>query len=739
MEQEQEQDKSQSFREGNGGEAGPGVSIARRTMPATRREFLTGGVAISALALAGLPRTAVGQGSGPTPSGGVTALREVGEIRSDGSKLRAFITVQSGYRTMPADPQLNTLAGRALVRYFEGKDPAGKIVWPPPAPSEPYPPVLPGPTLRAKVGDRVEITFLNHIHTDQFGATIDRGERGSGCDVHTDAATGAKIYPDNAGDMPPDCFHASTTVNMHFHGTHVTPDGLGDNVLLQLRPNPEITEEMVRADFAAIFAAGPPATWGELPETWRDTQLRLLKEYDETAVWQGERGTPGHPALPHDAQLLPQSKNAIARGEWPQYQIGAHPFCFDLPRYAEDADGKPTASVMGQCPGTHWYHAHKHGSTAINMYNGMAGVFVIEGDYDEELKRKYPTLREKVLIVQNLNEAPNLSNNQVRGLAPSLWVNGDLNPTISMRPGEIQLWRLVNASVRAVTTIVGFDQKSGMQIRQIAQDGVQFKFENYQKQPLLGAQQNNPRSINTFAAGNRVDILVKAPDNAPSSSPVFVLNGIVGPSGLGDVNLLTVNVEGEPSPSMEFPQTKDEYPKFPNFLKDIPASDIWISRRLDFGWEEGRLTTFLTPPAPKFMIDGKQFIDGLYNQTMVLGDAEEWTLTNSTARIAHPFHIHINPFQVVEVFDPNSGTTYKPDKDYIWQDVIAIPPAKVDDGGNLIIDNGRVAQPGHVKIRHRFVDFTGSYVLHCHMLTHEDRGMMQLVRVISPKTFVQHH
>jgi FtsP/CotA-like multicopper oxidase with cupredoxin domain len=450
------------------------------------------------------------------------------------------------------------------------------------------------------------------------------------------------------------------------------------------------------------------------------------------------RGTPGHPALPHDAQLLPQSEAAIARGEWPQYQIGAHPFCFDLPRYAEDANGKPTAFVMGQCPGTHWYHAHKHGSTAINMYNGMAGVFVIEGDYDEALKRKYPTLREKVLIVQNLNEAPNLSNNQVRGLAPSLWVNGDLNPTISMRPGEIQLWRLVNASVRAVTTIVGFDQKSGMQIRQIAQDGVQFKFENYQKQPLLGAQQDNPRSINTFAAGNRVDILVKAPDNAPSSPPVFVLHDPVTPGGL-DVNLLTVNVEGEPISSMEFPLTEDEYPEFPHFLKDIPASDIWISRRLDFGWEPGRLTTFLTPPAPKFMIDGKQFSDGLYNQTMVLGDAEEWTLTNSTARIAHPFHIHINPFQVVEVFDPNSGTTYKPDGNYIWQDVIAIPPAKVDDSGSLIIANGRVAQPGHVKIRHRFVDFTGSYVLHCHMLTHEDRGMMQLVRVISSKTFVQHH
>jgi FtsP/CotA-like multicopper oxidase with cupredoxin domain len=129
---------------------------------------------------------------------------------------------------------------------------------------------------------------------------------------------------------------------------------------------------------------------------------------------------------------------------------------------------------------------------------------------------------------------------------------------------------------------------------------------------------------------------------------------------------------------------------------------------------------------------------------MVLDDTEEWKLTNSTGRIAHPFHIHINPFQVVEVYDPNvSNEPYKPSKSFIWQDVVAIPAAKADPANpnKILLDaaTGKAKDPGYVKIRHRFVDFPGSYVLHCHMLAHEDRGMMQLVRVIRPDALVDHH
>jgi len=196
---------------------------------------------------------------------------------------------------------------------------------------------------------------------------------------------------------------------------------------------------------------------------------------------------------------------------------------------------------------------------------------------------------------------------------------------------------------------------------------------------------------------------------------------------------------------MSFP-TDANYPEFPHFLNDIDQNSIHVWRRLDFGWEKERQQPGFdrSEGAPSFTINDKQFDGTRYDQTIVLGDSEEWLLTNSTSKIAHPFHIHINPFQVVEIFDPVTDTIYKPEKNFVWQDVISIPPAKVDANGGVVLnpDTGRAAVPGYVKIRHRFVDFSGSYVLHCHMLAHEDRGMMQLVRVIpggGEGTIVPHH
>jgi FtsP/CotA-like multicopper oxidase with cupredoxin domain len=694
------------------------TNAATEGILSTRRQFLTGALAVSGLALSGVPDPARAQSPAlaAPAQGSSQELRTIGEIRSQNGKMRAVITVRNEARSISDLPTTQP----PMLRYFEGKGPDGNL-WPP---ANEHGILLPGPTLRAHVGDQVEITFLNHIKVEDFpGGSIDNAETGAGtgCDVSTDQS-GKNLYPGGAGDTFPDCFHGSSTANLHFHGTHVTPDGLGDNVLAQIRPNLRVTEESVQGDFARIFAAAesghPPARWYDLPKSWRDTQLDLLKDYDDTAVWRGERGSPGHPALPRENQLLPQSMELIARGQWPQYQIGAYPYCFKLTQYV-DAQGKPTGNVAGQCPGTHWYHAHKHGSTAINVFNGMAGVFVIEGDYDEALAKIYPNLRqtEKVLIVQQFVDIPNL---ELPRSTPTVLVNGQLNPTITMRPGEVQLWRLVNATVKEVITLAGFTANDALapEIRQIAQDGVQFRYDNYKNQPLLSPPTAGAPPSSSFAPGNRVDILVKVPDRAAPQSYSF--NGI-----------LTLTVAGAPiSPAMDFPSETD-YPKFPAFLEDIDPATIWISRTIDFGWEAGRTTPGPNPTAPHYMINARQFSEGRYDQTMVLGDAEEWTLTNSTTRIAHPFHIHINPFQVVEIFDPKfPDKIYKPDKDFVWQDTIAIPPG--------IIANGKLTK-GYVKIRHRFVDFPGSFVLHCHILAHEDRGMMQLIRVVPGDTIIRHH
>ncbi|MGZ8780013.1 MAG: multicopper oxidase domain-containing protein, partial [Thermoanaerobaculia bacterium] len=103
--------------------------------------------------------------------------------------------------------------------------------------------------------------------------------------------------------------------------------------------------------------------------------------------------------------------------------------------------------------------------------------------------------------------------------------------------------------------------------------------------------------------------------------------------------------------------------------------------------------------------------------------------------VTHPFHIHINPFQVTKIEVPVASadgnsftyTAYTPKDNFWWSDVQNLP-------AGVALANGQFA-PGKVTIRHQFVDFTGTYVLHCHILAHEDRGMMQLVRVVPTKRY----
>lgn len=89
---------------------------------------------------------------------------------------------------------------------------------------------------------------------------------------------------------------------------------------------------------------------------------------------------------------------------------------------------------------------------------------------------------------------------------------------------------------------------------------------------------------------------------------------------------------------------------------------------------------------------------------MVLGDTEEWLFVNETYE-PHPVHIHQNPFEVVAV----NG---RPVDERHYRDTATLPAF------------------GTLTIRTRFLDFTGRFVWHCHILFHEDHGMMQLLEVV---------
>ena len=665
------------------------------------------------------------------------AFVDIGSVRVDDAKGSVILLADEDRGNLAP-----SLGGKAHLRYYQGwtlSNPGVKV------PADPTV-FSPGPTMRARVGKQVSILFLNRINDKNFSYTFVTANGTSNPQYGCDQASNPAIYP--AKDVFPNCFHGSSTANIHFHGTHTSPDGLGDNVLVQVMPDSSVSIDNWVAAFKDVLAKKSiPKSWAELPQAYRTKQQSLV-----TAKGGG---------------LWHFDHQQIELGQWPQYIAGAYFNIFELPDPTKSGGNKYKA---GQAPGTHWYHAHKHGSTALHSLNGMAGAFIIEGPYDDFFKTFYGTSYgpdfEKVLVFQLINPNQNLERQGVNfgSIGPGvLTLNGTsiytdktvtpnqaVAPVLNMRPGEVQLWRVLNASngsiFKGITGAAGpgvifpdFFQTAGFTFQQTAKDGVQFSPGNYATQPFLELlvpnQAGAPPGL-FLASGNRADVLVQAPATVPAVNPVpFTSNGGI---------VLYVNVTGDPVTNMTMPPD-DQWPEMPDFLDDLPQPTNY-PHTVTFGWNAepgrpqaggGRLTSNvgLNLP-PRYTIDNRQFEQNgpLVDQCMPLDGLQEWVLVNETT-VTHPFHIHINPFQVTKIEVPVASadgtsftyTTYAPKDNFYWSDTQNIP-------AGVSLANGQFAA-GRVTIRHQFVDFTGTYVLHCHILAHEDRGMMQLVRVVPTKRY----
>jgi len=702
------------------------------------------------------------------------------EIVSTGGILKGMINLTEEFQRMPRSKDGKVTCAPQLVRIFQGEGlpPAPPAQKPDPNLRDP----LPGPTLRARVGDLVQLTFVNQVNSNRFDKNID-------LDKCMQVGKDGNTYPADI-DTYPNCLHASSTANIHFHGTHTNPNSTGDNVYLFIRPLPRnkqgnltTTPAQVTVGLEQFFTdcteqlKNPlnqwPVHWSDLPRSWTDKQEELLQTY--------QKENPDQPLWSKDENALHPPPGA-PRG-WPQYYIGAVPYCFALPAYTAPVFPSPpdsTSPIMGQAPGTHWYHAHKHGSTAINVANGMTGAFIIEGQYDDDLNAFYGkymlkdskpwnTRVQPILVLNQLGTQPNRLTGSGGDSNVDFVVNGRIRPKIQMQPGEVQLWRILNTSGRSAAY---FMVPKGLEWRQLAQDGIQLANQNYRD------SQNKPFYM---APGNRVDLLVKAPLKEMSAD--INIQNVMSRSGVklakddSGTSLMSVTVggpqvvrDGQPS-EMPF---MNAAPTQPKFLADITDEELRMNnsnaKTLDFS-SKG-------PNEPKqHTINGVQFTNGQANVAVRLNTVEEWTIKNSTTDpgpIDHPFHIHINPFQVTEVFDPNerltdpktgvliekfilpdetktddrqcvlnpdNPDTWKPcrpvkESDLVWWDVFAIPSGRKAPR----TDGTQVTIPGYFKMRSRFVDYPGLYVLHCHILIHEDRGMMFMVEVTKPmSTLVEHH
>jgi len=335
--------------------------------------------------------------------------------------------------------------------------------------------------------------------------------------------------------------------------------------------------------------------------------------------------------------------------------------------------------------GLFWYHPHHHGLVAEQVVGGLAGPLIVRGAVDQI--PEIQAAQEAVLVLQDFDLTPR---GQLREPDPIfrrwgrqgdlLTVNGDRAPTLTIPQQGLQRLRLLNASTSRIYRL---------------------RLENHPWHliGLDGGTLPAPMEITedlVLAPGNRADVLV-AGDREPGTYALMSLPYDRGISemlaAMGQDIQQRVDTEAIAIAQLQYGEGTGAVP-LPTMLLASPSVAAPIRRRefvLDHGIDGKQA----------FLINGNGFAHGRIDTTVDLGTVEEWHIVNR-AGMDHPFHLHTNAFQIMR----RNG---KPVAIPVWQDVVNI---KAYESVDILVP---------------FNDFPGKTVYHCHILDHEDQGMMGII------------
>jgi FtsP/CotA-like multicopper oxidase with cupredoxin domain len=396
-------------------------------------------------------------------------------------------------------------------------------------------------------------------------------------------------------------------------------------------------------------------------------------------------------------------------------------------------------------PGLYWYHPHLHGFSKTQVLGGASGALIIEG-----IERADPALAglpERVLIIRDQDlvnpdaqpskfEPPMMSKSQLdndgdvansgTGFGkPSKDLSVNFVPVpypnypparLSMKPGERQLWRVLNASAITYLNLALLVGRVPQQVGVVGIDGVPLRFEGSPSPPVQWVNHIG------LPPGSRAEFIVEGP---PAETSALLVTRAVdtGPAGENDPNralMVVTSAADAGSPQAVLPAGAEPLP---------PPERPWIGnvapirvRKLYFS-EQPENPDDPNSPTRFFMtIDGntpKQFDpqsdvpDIVVNQ----GDVEDWIIENRSMEL-HDFHIHQLHFQLLD-----------------WSG-IAVNEPFLRDTVNVPYYNGRMLKYPSVRLRMDFRDpnIVGTFVYHCHVLEHEDGGMMGTIRIVPRNT-----
>ena len=347
-----------------------------------------------------------------------------------------------------------------------------------------------------------------------------------------------------------------------------------------------------------------------------------------------------------------------------------------------------------QPPGLYWYHTHPHGESYVQDLDGMSGAIVVEG-----IERYVPEvldMRERILVLRDL-VLPTESAERKRvmksvsmqttqcGTAPekperAFTVNGSLRPQIDLAPAERQFWRIVNASPDRYAYL----ELDAASFDVVALDGMPLAYHD----PSI--RKRSMSHVLVPPAG-RVEAIVTGP---PANSHAALRTGCfdTGPDGDSNPAMILADIVSTQPSKLKTRTGLGGAPVYETFpsetLKRLKAS-------------EPQFVVNFTEDKQGFYINGQKFeMNAGPMLTVDVGSLQHWRVLNPTKEV-HPFHIHQVHFLVYALDN-------KPVKDPVWVDTVNVSYRSSVD---LVMD---------------FTDpiIRGMSLFHCHLLSHEDKGMM---------------
>ncbi|TAK61937.1 multicopper oxidase domain-containing protein [Methylobacter sp.] len=537
--------------------------------------------------------------------------------------------------------------------------------------------LLVGPTLRIRPGDKFDAKLINSLSYSE--------SEGDGSHSMTNP-------------------HGFDVINLHTHGLHVSPNSPSDNVLISIYP--------------------------------QDTPFTPLGQCRQ------ESG----------------KANCVT---------GHYKYSYAIP--------------ANHPSGTYWYHAHKHGAVSMHLADGFAGALIVE-DPKHGLESLPPVkaAQEQILMLQEVQydgdhkgdstdpyqitcmsvygnntgcafggsnlPTPTVTNNAIS-------VNGQFQPSISMRTNEAQLWRVINGTIGNVVPMC-FLPLNGTTAPSpasyvLATDGValQRPTTNTTDLPVLigNTPVANPVNGNDIlnnellflAAGQRLDLMVKAPTK-PGTYGLY--DSSVAGAGLPIGQLCQASAYTNATPILTVSVTESASEIVYNMAVPSQAELNKLTAPATITEEQSpqlptqgvtygfTTNTYADKDGGASVVNGRVFNPLRSQRNLALNQVDKWAIQSAVD--THMFHIHINSFQLV-----SRGQLKYPFP--VWRDTLLVNCAGVAE------TNGGCSFPGGltgatplnnygevVQFLQQPLDYTGALVEHCHNVSHEDNGMMELVEIL---------